>query len=48
MVNPFVSAPNSVSVAPSMGALLPIPRRGKVSFFEVRESKRKKITKLNG
>jgi hypothetical protein len=31
MVHPFISAPNFVSVAPSMGALLPIPRKGKVS-----------------
>jgi hypothetical protein len=31
MVHHFVSVPNSVSVTPSMGNLLPIPRRGKVS-----------------
>jgi hypothetical protein len=42
MVHPFFSAPNAVSVAPSMGALLPIPRRGKVStlwssFFPIKE-----------
>jgi hypothetical protein len=38
MVCPFVSAPNFVSVTPSMGVLFPILRRGKVatlwsSFF---------------
>jgi hypothetical protein len=31
MVHPFVSAPNFVSVTPSMGVLFPIIRRGKVS-----------------
>jgi hypothetical protein len=31
MVHPFVSAPNFVSVTPSMGVLFPILRRGKVS-----------------
>jgi hypothetical protein len=31
MVHPFISAPNFVSVTPSMGVLLPILRRGKVS-----------------
>jgi hypothetical protein len=31
MVHPFVSAPNFVSVTPSMGVLFPIRRRGKVS-----------------
>jgi hypothetical protein len=31
MVNPFVTAPNIVSVTPSMGVLFPILRRGKVS-----------------
>ena len=31
MVFPFVSAPNFVSVTPSMGDLFPILRRGKVS-----------------
>jgi hypothetical protein len=31
MVHPFVSAPNFVSVTPSMGVLFPIQRRGKVS-----------------
>jgi hypothetical protein len=31
MVHPFVSAPNFVSVTPSMGILFPILRRGKVS-----------------
>ena len=30
MVYPFVSAPNFVSVTPSMGVLLPILRRGSV------------------
>ena len=29
MVHPFVSAPNFVSVTPSMGVLFPILRRGK-------------------
>jgi hypothetical protein len=38
MVHPFVSAPNYLSVTPSMGVLFPILRRGKVttlwsSFF---------------
>jgi hypothetical protein len=33
MVHPFVSAPNFVSVTPSMGVLFPILRRGKVSTF---------------
>jgi hypothetical protein len=31
MVHPFVTAPNFVSVTPSMGVLFPILRRGKVS-----------------
>jgi hypothetical protein len=31
MVHPFVSAPNFVSVTPSMGVLFPILRRGEVS-----------------
>ena len=31
MAHPFVSAPNFVSVTPSMGVLFPILRRGKVS-----------------
>jgi hypothetical protein len=31
MVHPFVSAPNFVSVTPSMAVLFPILRRGKVS-----------------
>ena len=31
MVHPFVSAPNFVSVTPSMGVLFPILRRAKVS-----------------
>jgi hypothetical protein len=31
MVHPFVTAPNIVSVTPSMGVLFPILRRGKVS-----------------
>jgi hypothetical protein len=31
MVHPFVSAPNFVSVTPSMGVLFPILRRGNVS-----------------
>jgi hypothetical protein len=31
MLNPFVSAPNFVSVTPSMGVLFPVLRRGKVS-----------------
>jgi hypothetical protein len=31
MVHPFVSAPNFVSVTPSMGVLFPILRRGKVA-----------------
>jgi hypothetical protein len=31
MVHPFVSAPNFVSVTPSMGVLSPVLRRGKVS-----------------
>jgi hypothetical protein len=29
MVHPFVSAPNFVSITPSMGVLFPILRRGK-------------------
>jgi hypothetical protein len=33
MVHPFISAPNFVSVTPSMGVLFPILRRGKVSTF---------------
>jgi hypothetical protein len=32
MIHPFVSAPNFVSVTPSMGVLFPILRRGKVSI----------------
>jgi hypothetical protein len=31
MVHPFITAPNFVSVTPSMGVLFPILRRGKVS-----------------
>jgi hypothetical protein len=31
MVHPFVTAPNFVSVTPSMGVLFPVLRRGKVS-----------------
>ena len=31
MVHPFASAPNFVSVTPSMGVLFPILRRGKLS-----------------
>jgi hypothetical protein len=31
MVHPFVSAPNFVSVTPSIGVLFPVLRRGKVS-----------------
>jgi hypothetical protein len=31
MVHPFVSAPNCVSVTPSMGVFFPILRKGKVS-----------------
>jgi hypothetical protein len=31
MVHPFDTAPNFVSVTPSMGVLFPILRRGKVS-----------------
>jgi hypothetical protein len=31
MAHPFVSAPNFVSVIPSMGVLLPILRRGDMS-----------------
>jgi hypothetical protein len=31
MLHPFVSAPNFVSVTPSMSVLLPILRRGEVS-----------------
>jgi hypothetical protein len=31
MVHPFISAPNSVSVTPSMGVLFPNLRRGIVS-----------------
>jgi hypothetical protein len=31
MVHPFISAPNFISVSPSMGILFPILRRGEVS-----------------
>jgi hypothetical protein len=34
MVHPFVTAPNFVSVTPSMGVLFPILRRGKVFIYE--------------
>jgi hypothetical protein len=34
MVHPFVSAPNFVSVTPSMGVLFPILRRGIVSTLQ--------------
>jgi hypothetical protein len=34
MVHPFVSAPNFVSVTPSMGILFPILRRGIVSILQ--------------
>jgi hypothetical protein len=33
MVHPFISAPNSVSVTPSMGVLFPNLRRGIVLSF---------------
>ena len=32
MVHPFASAPNFVSVTPSMGVLFPILRRGKAAI----------------
>jgi hypothetical protein len=32
MAHPFVSAPNFVSVTPSLGVLFPILRRGIVNF----------------
>ena len=38
MVHPFVSAPNIVSVIPSMGVLFPILRSGKVSTLWSRVS----------
>jgi hypothetical protein len=31
MVHPFVTAPNVVSVTPTMGVLFPVLRRGKLS-----------------
>jgi hypothetical protein len=34
MVHPFISAPNFVSVTPSMGILFPILRRGIVSTLQ--------------
>jgi hypothetical protein len=34
MVHPFISAPNFVSVTPSMGVLFPILRRGIVSTLK--------------
>jgi hypothetical protein len=34
MVHPFISAPNSVSVTPSMGVLFPNLRRGIVSTLQ--------------
>jgi hypothetical protein len=34
MVHPFISAPNFVSVTPSMGVLFPILRRGIVSTLQ--------------
>jgi hypothetical protein len=34
MVHPFITAPNFVSVSPSMGVLFPILRRGTVSKNE--------------
>jgi hypothetical protein len=33
IVHPFVSAPNFVSITPSMGVLFPILRRGEVSIL---------------
>jgi hypothetical protein len=33
MVHPFISAPNFVSVTPSMGVLFPILRRGRFKFY---------------
>ena len=38
MVHPFVSAPNFVSVTPSMSVLFPILRRGKCPHFGLRSS----------
>jgi hypothetical protein len=35
MVHPFISAPNSVSVTPSMGVLFPNLRRGIVSTLHI-------------
>jgi hypothetical protein len=34
MVHPFISAPNFISVTPSMGVLFPILRRGIVSTLQ--------------
>jgi hypothetical protein len=34
MVHPFISAPNFVSVTPSMGVLFPLLRRGIVSTLQ--------------
>jgi hypothetical protein len=34
MVHPFISAPNFVSVTPSMGVLFPLLRRGKGRSFK--------------
>jgi hypothetical protein len=34
MVHPFISAPNFVSVTPSMGVLFPFLRRGIVSTLQ--------------
>jgi hypothetical protein len=39
MVHPFISAPNIVSVTPSMGVLFPILTRGKVSTVKLIEEK---------
>jgi hypothetical protein len=34
MVHPFISAPNSVSVTPSMGVLFPNLRRAYQAYFD--------------
>ena len=46
MVHPFISAPNFVSVTPSMGVLFAILRRGKVSTFWSSPSKEEWIQKM--
>jgi hypothetical protein len=47
MVHPFISAPNFVSVTPSMGVLFPILRRGIVSTHKILIHNKRQKSELN-